>query len=164
MIYRLFLTLAVVVVCAQAAFCADEPAELTASNDPVTNSPGSSGPPSELTRSAALELAGAFANDGYKVRDGYITHLLTKESPILLEVNLFTGNEYWFSASAAPQAPQKIEVTIFDGQGKIVDQQKFDEGYRYAAGFEPDASGQYFVKVSLAEGDPTSVTLVYSYK
>jgi hypothetical protein len=164
MIPRILLTLGIAVVCTHTAVSADNDTGLTASNDPVANTSGNSGPPPDVTRSAALELAGAFANDGYKVRDGYLTQLLTKESPILLEVNLFNGNEYWFSAAAAPQAPQKIDVTVFDSQGKIVDQQKFDEGFRYAAGFEPTASGQYFVKVSLSEGDSTPVTLVYSYK
>jgi len=164
MIYRLFLTLGMVALCAQMVLRAADSTNAEAPNDSTQNLSTDTPPPSDVTRSAALELAGAFANDGYKVRDGYLTGLISKDTPFLLEVNLFCGNEYWFSAAAAPQAPQKINVTVFDGQGNIVDQQKFDEGFRYAAGFEPDASGRYFVKVSLVEGEPTSVTLVYSYK
>lgn len=119
---------------------------------------------SVVTRSAALDLAGAFANDGYKVRDGYWTQLITPDASALVEVNLFAGNEYWFSASAAPQAPQKISVTVFDRAGRIVDQQRFDDGFRGAAGFEPASSGQFYVRVQLMEGAPTPITLVYSYK
>ena len=33
-----------------------------------------------------------------------------------------------------------------------------------AAGFSPTTSGQYFVAVSLVEGEPSTVCLVYSYK
>lgn len=116
------------------------------------------------TRSAALELAGAFANDGYKVRDGYLTQQITPEAPLTVEVNLFAGNEYWFSAAIPPQATQKIAVTVYDRQGRIVDQQRFDDNYRVATGFEPQESGRYYVQVRLLEGSATPMTLVYSYK
>ena len=143
------------------ALAADSAPTETPAADQVTPAPDAA---SVATRSAALDLAGAFANDGYKVRDGYWTQLITPEAPAIVEVNLFAGNEYWFSASGASQAPQKISVTVFDRAGRIVDQQRFDEGFRAAAGFEPTSSGQFFVRVQLIEGPPTPVTLVYSYK
>jgi hypothetical protein len=53
-------------------------------------------------RSKALELAGAFSNDGYKIRDGYWPGEIEQNRPQFLEVNLFSGNEYWFSAAINP--------------------------------------------------------------
>jgi hypothetical protein len=143
------------------ALAAEPVASETPPTAQVTQEPDTA---SVATRSAALDLAGAFANDGYKVRDGYWTQIITPEASAIVEVNLFAGNEYWFSASAAPQAPQKIAVTVFDRAGRIVDQQRFDEGFRGAAGFEPTSSGQFYVRVQLMEGAPTPITLVYSYK
>lgn len=115
------------------------------------------------TRSAALELVGAFANDGYKVRDGYWFQELSADKPSVLEVNLFAGNEYWFCA-AIHTPGRRIAISVFDESGRIVDQQSYTDGPRGAAGFEPVISGRYFVRVSLAEGDPAPFTLVYSYK
>lgn len=166
MIRHTFLSLGTALWCATSAISADiTPAPTaTPATEPAPDATNAGELSSAITRSAALELAGAFANDGYKVRDGYLSHFLTKATPAILEVNLFAGNEYWFSASAPPQSPQKVFVTIFDTQGNLVDQQNFDEGFRFAAGFEPLESGRFFIKVSLIEGDPTPVSLVYSYK
>lgn len=116
------------------------------------------------TRSRALELAGAFSNDGYKIRDGYVTRLVSDTQPFTLEVNLFAGNEYWFCAASDIQPQRRIEVAIYDRNGAILDQQRYDDGSRFAAGIEPVRSGRYFVQVRVLEGPPTPVTLVYCYK
>ena len=42
--------------------------------------------------------------------------------------------------------------------------ESYNEGERASAGFSPTTSGQYFVAVSLVEGEPSTVCLVYSYK
>lgn len=114
-------------------------------------------------RSRALELAGAFSNDGYKIRDGYWPGELEPSKPAFLEVNLFAGNEYWFSAAATPPA-RKITVAVFDGEGKPVDFQVYEDGQSAAAGFVPEVSGRYFVKVALLEGEKSQFCLLYSYK
>jgi hypothetical protein len=114
-------------------------------------------------RSKALELAGAFANDGYRLRDGFYAGALESGKPILLQVNLFSGNEYWFSAAAVPPA-RKIAVTVFDAAGKPVDIQTYEDGPAAAAGFVPDVSGEYYVQVSLVEGDKSDFCVLYSYK
>lgn len=114
-------------------------------------------------RSKALELAGAFSNDGYKIRDGYLSGELEPNRPQFLEVNLFAGNEYWFSAAATAPA-RKIAVSVFDGQGKPVDFQVYESGPVAAAGFVPEISGRYFIKVALLEGEKSQYCLLYSYK
>lgn len=114
-------------------------------------------------RSKVLELAGAFANDGYKVRDGYWSGVLEPGKPQILEVNLFAGNAYWFSA-AAPAPAKKLSVSLFDENGRPVTGEIFQDGSTAAAGLVPDASGRYFVRLELAEGDKADFCLVYSYK
>ena len=114
-------------------------------------------------RSKVLEIASAFANDGFKIRDGYWSGVLEPGKPQLLEVNLFAGNAYWFSA-AAPAPAGKLSVAIFDENGCPVEGQVYQDGSAAAAGVRPDASGLYFVRLELAEGAKADFCLVYSYK
>lgn len=114
-------------------------------------------------RSKALELAGAFSNDGYKIRDGYWPGELEPNRPVFLEVNLFAGNEYWFSAAATSPA-RKIGVGVFDEKGKPVDFQVYEDGQVAAAGYVPEVSGRYFVRIVLLEGEKSQFCLLYSYK
>lgn len=114
-------------------------------------------------RSKALELAGAFSNDGYKIRDGFWSGELEPNRSKFLEVNLFAGNEYWFSGAVVPPA-RKIGVSVFDEKGKPADYQVYENGIMAAAGFVPDVSGRYFVKVTLLEGEKSQFCLLYSYK
>lgn len=128
--------------------------------------PSPSPAPSETdvsARSKALELAGAFSNDGYKIRDGYWPGEIERERPQFLEVNLFAGNEYWFSAAATAPA-RRIVVSIFDEAGKPVEFQAYEDGPVAAAGFEPETSGRYFLKLALADGEKAPFCLIYSYK
>ncbi len=114
-------------------------------------------------RSKALELAGAFSNDGYKIRDGYWPGEIEPDRPQFLEVNLFSGNEYWFSAAVNPPG-RKIAVSIFNENGKPVDYQTYEDGQVAAAGFLPEVSGRYYVKLTLLEGEKAQFCLLYSYK
>jgi hypothetical protein len=114
-------------------------------------------------RNKANELAGAWANDGFKVRDAHITGNFTVGQPKVIRVNLFAGNQYWFSLAAAENV-KKVAVHIFDENGKPVTFEKFEDGSRAAAGFAPTTSGLYLLKVELLEGDPSAYALLYSYR
>ena len=114
-------------------------------------------------RKDALDLAAAFSNDGFKVRDGYWCGVAKPHDHSLVAVNLYAGNQYWFSAGATEPA-KKIAVTVYDETGKQVTTDSYDNGERAAAGFAPSNSGQYFVSVDLVEGEQSSFCLVYSYK
>jgi hypothetical protein len=114
-------------------------------------------------RKDALDLAAAFSNDGFKVRDGYWCGVAKPHDHSLVAVNLYAGNQYWFSAGATEPA-KKIAVSVYDETGKQVTTDSYDNGERAAAGFAPSSSGQYFVSVDLIEGDQSSFCLVYSYK
>lgn len=114
-------------------------------------------------RKTALDLAGAFTNDGFKIRDGHWSGSVKQQEPALIAVNLYAGNQYWFAA-AADAAGKKVGVNIYDETGQPVAVENYDAGERAAAGFSPENSGQYFVSVSLLKGEPGSVCLVCSYK
>ena len=114
-------------------------------------------------RKDALDLAAAFSNDGFKARDGHWCGVVKPHDRSLVAVNLYAGNQYWFSAGATEPA-KKIAVSVYDETGKQVTTDSYDDGDKAAAGFAPSNSGQYFVSVDLLEGEQGSFCLVYSYK
>jgi hypothetical protein len=115
-------------------------------------------------RKQVLDLTGAFSNDGFKLRDGHWAGQIKPAERALIAVNLYAGNQYWFSAAAANAKAKKIAVAVYDEGGKPMTTESYNDGERASAGFSPTASGQYFVAVSLVEGEPSTVCLVYSYK
>jgi len=114
-------------------------------------------------RKIAFDLAGAFTNDGFKMRDGHWCGTIKPHEPALIAVNLYAGNQYWFSVGAIDPA-KKIAVNLYDENGKQVTTENYNAGEKAAAGFSPTGSGQYFVSVDLVEGAASSFCLVYSYK
>src|SRR6267143_650042 len=114
-------------------------------------------------RRDALDVAAAFSNDGFKIRDGHWCGVVKPHDHTLVAVNLYAGNQYWFSAGAT-EPVKKIAVSVYDETGKQVTTESYDNGEKAAAGFAPSSSGQYFVSVDLLEGEESSFCLVYSYK
>jgi len=110
-----------------------------------------------------LDLTGAFSNDGFKLRDGHWTGTIKPAERALVAVNLYAGNQYWFSAAANTKA-KKISVEVYDESGKPMTTETYNSGDKASAGFSPTTSGQYLVSVGLLEGEPTTFCLVYSYK
>jgi hypothetical protein len=45
-----------------------------------------------------------------------------------------------------------------------MESEPYAEGSTAAAGFSPEASGPYFIKIEALEGEPASFCLLYSYK
>ena len=114
-------------------------------------------------RKDALELAGAFANDGFKIRDGHWCGVLKSHDHALIAVNLYAGNQYWFSVGTV-EPVKKVAISVFDETGKQVTTESYSNEEKAAAGFAPENSGQYFVAVDLVDGQEGSFCLVYSYK
>lgn len=114
-------------------------------------------------RNAASDLAGAFANDGFKLRDGAWTGQLAPHQSQLVQVNLYAGNQYWFSLGTTAEA-KAISIGVYDETGKPVEFEPFTEATRAAAGFAPRVSGPYYIRIEETEGAPASFCLLYSYK
>jgi hypothetical protein len=115
-------------------------------------------------RRLALDLTGAFQNEGFKLRDGHWAGQIKPAERAVIAVNLYAGNQYWFSVAAANAKAKKIAVDVYDEGGKPMTTERYNEGERASAGFSPTTSGQYFVAVSVVEGELSTVCLVYSYK
>src|SRR3954447_19626354 len=114
-------------------------------------------------RKDALDVAAAFSNDGFKIRDGHWCGIVKPHDHSLVAVNLYAGNQYWFSVGATEPA-KKVEVSVYDENGKLMQTESYNEGERAAAGFSPTGSGQYYISVGLLEGGESAFCLVYSYK
>ena len=113
-------------------------------------------------RRVALDLAGAFSNEGFKIRDGHWTGPAKPDEPAVVAVNLYAGNQYWFSVGA--DQAKKIAVHVYDENGRPMTAEGYQDEDKAAAGFSPTISGQYFVSISPTEGNGGTYCLVYSYK
>ncbi len=114
-------------------------------------------------RNVALDLAGAFSNDGFKIRDGHWAGALKKGEQAVLAVNLYAGNQYWFSLGADGSA-KKFALQVYDENGKPVVTETYEDDEKAAAGFSPTISGQYFISINPGEAEGSTFCLVYSYK
>lgn len=114
-------------------------------------------------RRTALDLAGAWSNDGFKLRDGHWSGTFKTGEAKLVQVNLYAGNQYWFTLGTTEKA-KKVAVSIFDENGKPVVFEQHLDGARAAAGFAPAHSGAFIVKIEELDGLPTAFALIYSYK
>ena len=90
-------------------------------------------------RRDALELAGAFGNDGFKIRDGHSCGMLKAHDHALIAVNLYAGNQYWFSVGTT-EPLKKVAVSLYDETGNHMTTENFSEGDKAAAGFAPELS------------------------
>ncbi len=114
-------------------------------------------------RIVALDIAGAFSNDGYKIRDGHWSGAVKpKEKAQVMLVNLYAGNQYYFSLGTDKEV--KMALAVYDETGKKVSGDLYRDGGRTAAGVTATASGPYYVSVRLMEGEAASFCLLYSYK
>jgi hypothetical protein len=113
-------------------------------------------------RRVALDLAGAFSNDGFKIRDGFWAGAVQPDAPAVVAVNLYAGNQYWFSVGA--EQARKFAVRVYDENGQPVSAEGYEDEDKAAAGFSPSISGQYFVAIAPSEGAGGTYCLVYSYK
>jgi hypothetical protein len=114
-------------------------------------------------RQVALDLAGAFSNDGFKIRDGHWSGAIKKGEQAVLAVNLYAGNQYWFSVGADANA-KKFALQVFDENGKPVVTETYEDEAKAAAGYSPTISGQYFIGIKALEAETSTFCLVYSYK
>jgi hypothetical protein len=114
-------------------------------------------------RNTALGVAGAFGNDGFKLRDGNWAGTIAPGKPQILQVNLYAGNQYWFTLGVTP-AGKKLAVSLYDETGKPLETESYQDVSVAAAGFAPQASGPYYVKVEVVDGASTAFCLIYSYK
>ena len=114
-------------------------------------------------RISALDVAGAFSNDGFKIRDGHWSGTLKpKDKATLMTVNLYAGNQYFFAMGT--QADARVALAVYDESGKKVSTETWTDGNKFATSVAPATSGPYYVSLRLPEGDPATFCLLYCYK
>lgn len=114
-------------------------------------------------RARALEFAGALANDGFTVRDGVWFVRPSADHPRRLAVNLFAGNQYWFCATSAPDAPAP-GLAVYDPEGNPVAAMTHAEPGLAGSGVTAATTGRYIVEVGGAAGSTAEFCLLYLFK
>jgi hypothetical protein len=114
-------------------------------------------------RSDVIDLATAFQNDGFKIRDGNYFGKVSKDRSPIVAVNLYNGDAYWFTAASASKTA-KLKLYLFDETGKPVRFENYEAGSRAAAGYSPETSGLYYIKVSSEDSQPATFCLIYTFK
>ena len=119
----------------------------------------------------ALDLLGGLVNHGFRVRDAAWEVSLRPKKMELLQLTLFSGNQYWFAVSASSPAA-RLKLALYDDAGNSVplDLWKDDHlvpGARIAGGVLIPRSGNYYVGLELLdeEGEGSApASLVYAYQ
>ena len=114
-------------------------------------------------RTNAMDMAAAFTNDGYKIRDGHVLGLLKpKDKPQIAVLNLYAGNQYYIALGTEKEA--NVVISVHDETGAKVSSELFVNGPTAAVGVAPAVSGPYYVSVRQLDGEPATYCLMYSYK
>jgi hypothetical protein len=130
---------------------------------------GQAAPPESDAWRRALELATAFSNDGFRIRDGHwFGRLETGAGSKVLETNLYAGNAYWFCA-ATRNTQCMVTLSVHDASGAVLAMEPSLEEGRSAVAFAPEISGPYYLRISVLPktGQASAIDsfcVVYSYK
>lgn len=119
--------------------------------------------PAVTCRREAFDLAGAWSNDGFRLRDGCWTGVFTPGKSSVVRVNLLAGNRYWFTVAAGATAGE-LAVAVYTEDGRPVAIQSHRDGTRAAAQFQPTSSGSFLVRVEQSRNSAAPFCLIYSYK
>lgn len=114
-------------------------------------------------RARALELAGAFSNDGFKTRDGSWSGRLEPGEPRRVAVHLFAGNQYWFAA-AVPETARAPRLTLHDPAGNPVPATTHEGPGLAAVGVTAGTTGRYVLQIEAGGPNPADFNLVYLFK
>jgi len=125
----------------------------------------------ELLKQRAHEDVKMICKDDWKMRAGDSVFSLTPKMPRIIQVTLFSGNQYCFMASAPPPA-LALKISIFDSTGHEVKSDVWKDHLttpqaRASVKFLATESGTYFVKLTLVKSHgmtSAECTLLYGYK
>ena len=116
-------------------------------------------------QSFALQAAEPYVKEGFQVREDYWGGDLGAGEKKAVKQQLFKGNEYWFWLGTEVEKA-KISVHIYDSEGKLVEKDSWQKSHFAAAHVIPQATGSYFIIVSVEESpeERTHWALVYGFR
>jgi hypothetical protein len=117
-------------------------------------------------QSFALQAAEPYVKEGFQVREDYWGGDLGSGEKKAVRQQLFKGNEYWFWMGTEVERA-KISVHIYDSEGKLAEQpDSWQKGHFAAAHIVPNATGSYFIIVSVEDSpeERTHWALVYGFR
>ena len=116
-------------------------------------------------QSFALQAAEPYVKEGFQVREDYWGGDLGAPEQKAVKQQLFKGNEYWFWLGTEVEKA-KISVHIYDSEGKLVEKDSWQKSHFAAAHVIPQATGSYFIIVSVEESpeERTHWALVYGFR
>ena len=125
----------------------------------------------EILKQRAHEDVKIICKDDWKIRASDSVFSLTPKMPRIIQVTLFSGNQYCFMASSPPPA-LALKISIFDSTGHEVKSDVWKDHLptpqaKASVKFLATESGTYFVKLTLAKSHgmtPAECTLLYGYK
>jgi hypothetical protein len=115
--------------------------------------------------SRALELIDPYVKQGYTVRgDQWGGDLGIKEEKAIPHT-LFKGNDYWFCI-ATDVDNARVAIHVYDGKGKLVENDSWQKGRFAAAHVTVPATGTYYiiVEVTSSPRERTGWAMVYGFK
>ena len=88
-----------------------------------------------------------------------------KEKPAVIQVNLFAGNQYWFSLGATDKPPRRSSVSIFDELAQA-NRLRALSGRRLRPRrvFPRTPAALTLSRWKKSTGEPAAFCLLYSYK
>ena len=99
--------------------------------------------------SLALEAATPYVEQGFEVREDNWSGEVAPDKPLLIQHQLFRGNEYWFWAGTSwPGAT--VKVNVFDKKGMAVGLETFSKEGKAGVRVLPSKTGTYFVRVTVS--------------
>lgn len=150
---KTFSLIAMVFLCAAVSSPAQEP----------TPSPTPEPEPLPGLRSRIYDIAGVLGNDGFKARDGAWSGRLEGGKAQRLAVNLFSGNQYWFFASASESKDAPILV-LRDSAGRTVGTIRHEADGVAALGVTAPSTGTYTVEIKDSSPRTQDFSLLYFFK
>ena len=115
--------------------------------------------------SASMEAADPYVKEGYTVREDQWAGDLEAGDKKAVQHTLFKGNDYWFFV-ASDSLKARVSVHVYDGAGKLVDQDYWQKGSAAGVRLNPKSTGAYYLVVHVEQSpdERTHWALVYAFK
>ena len=113
----------------------------------------------------AIEAMQPYVKQGYTVRDDQWGGDLGLKEEKAIPHTLFKGNDYWFCVGTDVDNA-RVSIHVYDGKGKLVENDSWQKGRFAAARVTAPATGTYYVIVEVTSSprDRTTWAMVYGFR